>query len=368
MNDIFSEFTILLPALMGIALFFRPYHPRTLVLGILLLLISFAHAFIYLVYTGIIFKVPHLFPFHQPVIVLIGPVIYYYILFITNEREKFLKKDALHIILPVAYLLVYLPFYFSDVSYKTEYLHEIIEQGKHSHVRYMAIMGLLFIVFYIIISGLKIARRALHSNQIFWKILAFLIISWLFAVLSAIIGVMSMNIIIIRYNSYILGVIIILLYVVSQRYPYLMLFGTLSEKKGTERGDQKNRRAQSYLGSMEIEPVKKRLLILMEQEKFYRDENLSLKSLSEALEITPHQLSELLNNVFNKNFNQYINGFRIREAQNLLLENLHRNTLSIAYDTGFNSYSVFHSAFKNETGMTPGEYRKHQKPAIDQKA
>ena len=97
----------------------------------------------------------------------------------------------------------------------------------------------------------------------------------------------------------------------------------------------------------------------MEEEKIYCDEDLSLSRLSKALEITMHQLSQFLNEHHGKNFNSYINSYRIWEAKNYLKEEPARNALSIAYAIGFNSYSAFFSAFKKEEGMSPADFRKN---------
>jgi AraC-like DNA-binding protein len=58
------------------------------------------------------------------------------------------------------------------------------------------------------------------------------------------------------------------------------------------------------------------------------------------------------------NFNTFINDFRIREAMNLMEENPDRNLLSIAFEVGFNSKSVFYDAFSRKTGLSPARYRK----------
>ena len=114
----------------------------------------------------------------------------------------------------------------------------------------------------------------------------------------------------------------------------------------------------SYLKKIDLINLKKQLELIMEHEKFYCDEDLNLTKLSNALEISTHQLSEFLNEHYNKNFNNYINGYRIRDAKILLIEDPQRNTLSIAYMVGFNSYTAFFLAFKKDTGISPADYRR----------
>lgn len=96
---------------------------------------------------------------------------------------------------------------------------------------------------------------------------------------------------------------------------------------------------------------------LMETEKLFCDEDISLNRLSEILNIRADQLSEIINNKFQKNFNQYINDFRIEEAKNLLIKDKKRNILNIAFACGFNSKSTFNSEFKKRTGLTPKKFK-----------
>lgn len=98
---------------------------------------------------------------------------------------------------------------------------------------------------------------------------------------------------------------------------------------------------------------------LIEEEKF-KNGDLSLKVLSEALKVTPQILSLVINKQTKGNFNHFINSFRINAAKKLLTdENSNHHTIAaIAYDVGFNSISSFNTAFKKQEGSTPTHYRK----------
>ena len=120
---------------------------------------------------------------------------------------------------------------------------------------------------------------------------------------------------------------------------------------------------QSMVKRLDLEKVEERLNELMEVEKVFIDSNLSLNSFSSRLMLTPHQLSAFLNARKGMNFRTYINTYRVVESRRLLDESRETGILDIAYSVGFNSKSVFNSAFLRETGMSPTEYRKKEKIA-----
>ncbi len=105
---------------------------------------------------------------------------------------------------------------------------------------------------------------------------------------------------------------------------------------------------------------KDKLQQLIETDKPYLDPNLTLRSLADQLGINANQLSWLLNDGFGKNFNEFINHYRVETFKNLAkdpgLTNL--TIMAIAYDCGFNSKTVFNSYFKKETGITPSKFLK----------
>jgi len=105
-----------------------------------------------------------------------------------------------------------------------------------------------------------------------------------------------------------------------------------------------------------------KLINLMETEQLYLDPELSLKDLSQKLNIHYNHLSRIINEQFGASYNDYINKYRIDEAKRRLADQKlkDKTVLEIMYDTGFYSKSVFNVAFKKFTGKTPSEFRKNQ--------
>jgi AraC-like DNA-binding protein len=94
---------------------------------------------------------------------------------------------------------------------------------------------------------------------------------------------------------------------------------------------------------------------LMNNEKLFCDEDLSLNRLSDILEIRSDQLSQIINDYFHNTFTRFINGYRIEYAKELLREG-NAKIIQIAFQVGFQSKSTFNSEFKRVTKMTPKEY------------
>ena len=117
------------------------------------------------------------------------------------------------------------------------------------------------------------------------------------------------------------------------------------------------------MSDIEVSKVLQSLAQGMDESEWYLDAALSLRSLAEYLDINANKLSWLINDKIGKNFNEYLNSYRLKTFQNKALDPsfAHLTLLGLAYESGFNSKSVFNSFFKKETGMTPKAWvKKHR--------
>lgn len=116
--------------------------------------------------------------------------------------------------------------------------------------------------------------------------------------------------------------------------------------------------ASSTLKNVDSDALILKLRQLMEIDKLYINENLSLSHLAEQMELSTHQLSELINTLFEKSFSQFIREYRIKAAKEMLINEPKASVLSIGLSVGFTSQSNFYTAFSDIMGMPPGSYRK----------
>jgi AraC-like DNA-binding protein len=112
------------------------------------------------------------------------------------------------------------------------------------------------------------------------------------------------------------------------------------------------------LKGVNTETVLERLQYLFESEKIFTDYELTLQKLAVMLDLTPHQLSELINARLGLNFQNLVNRYRVAEAQRLIRDDRDRNILSICFRVGFSSKSAFNRAFKKQTGMGPADFKR----------
>jgi AraC-like DNA-binding protein len=100
---------------------------------------------------------------------------------------------------------------------------------------------------------------------------------------------------------------------------------------------------------------------LMVEGKAYRDDSLSITSLSQTLGVQEYRLRRLINGQLgHRNFSAFVNGYRLAEAEAALADPSQAEVpiLTIALDAGFGSIGPFNRAFKTHTGLTPTEYRR----------
>ena len=111
-------------------------------------------------------------------------------------------------------------------------------------------------------------------------------------------------------------------------------------------------------------PVVVEIQNLMKDQHFYTEHGLTIRRVAEALDQKEYMVRQAINRELGyRNFNQFLNAYRIREASRRLLDGETRRlpVLTIAIDVGYASLAPFNKAFKAAHGMTPTEYRKqHQ--------
>jgi AraC-like DNA-binding protein len=130
--------------------------------------------------------------------------------------------------------------------------------------------------------------------------------------------------------------------------------------KDKEESEEKEKYKTSNLTLEFAVECEKKLKHLMEVEKLYRDEQISLQSLAQRIPTKPYILSQVLNERLNRNFYDFINYYRIEEAKRILKsrEKAHLKINVVGEDVGFNTAAVFYKVFKEYTGMTPKQYKK----------
>ncbi len=118
--------------------------------------------------------------------------------------------------------------------------------------------------------------------------------------------------------------------------------------------------SKSTLTNIDVDASLKQLEQFMQQDLLFQNETLNLAKLAECMELTSHQLSELINSNFDVSFSQYLRQVRVEYAKKLLIEQPNASILAISIETGFKSQSNFYAAFKEIVCMSPGAYRKCQ--------
>jgi AraC-like DNA-binding protein len=96
----------------------------------------------------------------------------------------------------------------------------------------------------------------------------------------------------------------------------------------------------------------------MTDDKLYIDAELNVTKLAKHLGTSSKIISAVLNQKLRKNFNEYVNEFRVAEVKDRLVktENRKYTIASVAYECGFNSQPTFQRAFKSIVGVTPREF------------
>ena len=97
---------------------------------------------------------------------------------------------------------------------------------------------------------------------------------------------------------------------------------------------------------------------LMNDDRIYQQPDLKLAGLAKQLDLSAHQLSELINTHRGVHFSRFLRNYRVDAAKTVLIAKPSLSVLDVSLQVGFSSQSAFYEAFRDITGTTPAKYRK----------
>lgn len=351
--NFFLLFSSLLGFLYAIGEFFS-YHKsrKQILLGIIFLGTSFLLFHFYLVSSGTIKELYYLFLTDLPVVAGIGVLLDEYFLTVLEGKFRSFRRLSYRMVPLFIFLLSILIWN----VWNTDYYLGNSETPAHSFLDRPLLLVLPAILIYIWCM-LRIFRRI--SKQIRFStlkkkptlkigllIVGFCLALSLHGLKTLVFGGQNSH----QVTGVAIGLFFCFLYVLRQSYPDFFL-----EVRKIVEEEKKERISQ--ISKLDHNLIRNKLQDLFVTEKIYREEKLSLRELSERMDLSSHQLSEFLNMEIKLSFYQYTNLYRVKEAKEKIEKEPERSLLAIAYDVGFGSKSTFNEAFKKETGTTPREYR-----------
>lgn len=318
---------------------------------------------------GLYQQYPHFIGLDYTITMLYGPLLYLYAETLIRGGKRLNKWEWAHFIPFLAFLMYSLPVYFSSADEKITLLDANggLQYGPDFITHLKVGYNLIYIPFilrllYSFRKKVKASYSSLDRKNLDW-LQGFVLGGFLMALaatilhtLNSVYGANPMY-----SNLTLLGVTV---YVYSIGYMGLRqpeFFAPVLDDIASKKHPAKETAAYSKSGLSEEKgkQLMDKLRKLMETEKLYTNNELSLRELSDRMEITPHNLTEIINRFAGKNFYDFVNSYRVEEVKRRLkqADSKKLTVLALGMEAGFNSKSTFNSVFKKHTGMTPTEFK-----------
>ena len=331
-------------------------------------------------YRDILFYIPfqHLF--------FIGPAIYCYTLSLLNANFSFTKKQLLHFIPGITYLIFIILICIYDKLIIQDYYFYADGIDKDFENWYQK-LGLASMVFYFVLClrCYSIYKKVIfqvvsYADRILFKWIQTYLIAFLLMLLLPIIfdGLAYFYPDLKSYTGswwYFLFFSIVMYYIAIVGYSN-SIQATIPFKIAANNTHQivllsqtKNKVEEELVIDFDFEIVSKnnfeeidlwksKIQVLIQEHSLYINSELTLADVANKLNTNVAVISKTINQGFKMNFNDFINTYRIEAIKQAFSTGEHKKTtlLGIAFDCGFNSKATFNRAFKKNTGLSPKEY------------
>lgn len=309
-------------------------------------------------------KFPHTFLMASSTALLYGPLLYFYFK-CTTYNYKLKTLDILHFIPNVALVIYLLPFYFLPVNDKIAIMLGLDASYKinkyvifFSKVVSLVIYAFLIRRIYFSIKKSKLVRinKDLSVDKwmktIYYIHVAYIACYVMYGLPKS--GVLKLSNDFIGYAQ-VAAMSVMVIYIAYMAYIQPNVFN--KEFNAVKDLLKAKYKKSALTNSLSCE-LKESLIKLLNEDKIYKQSNISLELLSNKLNTTRHNTSQIINEHFDMNFFELINKFRIKEAINILEKDIQGGLkiIDVAYEVGYNNKVTFNKAFKKETMQTPSEF------------
>lgn len=342
--------------------------------------ITFIILFFFLLRMGL----DYILKFVTPLLIfseLIMPIsLYIYLRKITQSHDK--KKYLRHYITPIIASVVIVVILLLAVLSKDKATDQLLSTILISYVLFIMTVGFLILnVIYLSLSFVLLYRHQKiirnyysYTQKVDLKWVKLMLFAYIFLLIGLILSNMS-NLAWTDYLFYSVLIVFIIfighnalkqknIWIEDKQMPNNKIKNEVIEEEVVdelENGSENFTESQLEL----FKVLKDKLVLYMESEKPYLDQDLSILKLAKDLGTNTKYLSHVINTEFNQNFINYINEFRIAEVKDKLLEgNLNLTIEALGQNAGFKSKSSFNAAFKKSTGHTPSIFLKLNIPNV----
>jgi len=360
-----------------------------ILLSLFFLLLSYPCFILFLINTGFLKYLPHVYRTGIIAHLLYMPASYLYIRSVVTNKGL-TKMDFIHLIPALIYVIDYFPFFWLPGSEKIAFMHSsqlskmvlfFYESRFFIPGFYIVIKYLLAFIYWVFQCVLLIRLvRVKNSdfkkeNGVWLQWLTIFVLSQVFLFLP------SMKILKPGYGDDELTVFLFIGGFTGLTAVFLFLFpqilygikgivildkeieNTIIEDRALFSMEEIQQASTNYryLSQIKMQELALKIKAHITLNKPYLDRQYSLQQLASELSIPAQYISAVINECEKINFNDFINSHRIKYCLELLNNNDHENqTLeAIATKSGFNNRNTFTIAFKKVMGQTPSTYIKN---------
>lgn len=337
----------------------------------------------YLDYSGVGQRYPHLMGFDRFMPAAEGPFLWVYCTALLSGASKFKPVWLLHFVPFVVLNLSIIDFYLLPAEEKRFYLEHVLWTAPPWQAVAGSYLNLFSGPVYVVVVLFKLHqfRKGLRDyfsstekvNMLWLQRLAYGLGAIWAVVIASNIYCKVYDCDLTHHNDYYIFVAVSL-YVLylgyyGMRYENIFVnFNTTAAGSPEKKSDGKYQR--TGLKAADQEALLGQVIALMEKEKVYLEQNLTLDDLARQLSSPRHYLSQAIGSRPGQTFYSLVNGYRVSEAREKLASPAydHLSLLGIGLDCGFNSKASFNRVFKEFTGLTPGQFKDQREKTLTKKS